>query len=232
MLTFTNLTKAGAYHGITSSLDPYVTKEEGLSKEFLRDFRPVQMEQVHQNLSMMTIREDEGTVVEGADALVTDIQKQLLIIRTADCVPILLYEPTAKVVGAIHGGRKSIAWGIVKQAIDQMKILGAVPEKILVGIGPHIRVKNYEIGGDVLAQIGRSTYKNFVRELNGKSYFDLTEAVFYDLVEENILLPNIEDCGIDTYEEYEKYFSYRRWTHDKKLYGGEYRTFGSFIGLA
>ena len=232
MLTFQNLTSAGIYHGVTDSSDPDVTLEGGLASEFTKDYQLVQMEQVHQNLAMITIPEDSEGVVEGADAIVSNITGQLLLVRTADCVPLLLADPTEKIVAAIHAGRKSLTWGIIKQAIDQMKLLGSQPENILVGIGPHIRVKSHEIEQDVIDQIGESSYKNFIREAEDKTYFDMTEAAFADLLEEDILLHNIEDCGIDTYQEYEKYPSHRKWSQDNQLYRGADRRFGSFIAVS
>jgi YfiH family protein len=189
------------------------------------------MEQIHQNLSMATIPEDGGDIVEGADAIVSNTSNQLLIVRTADCVPVLLADPTKKIISAVHAGRKSLTWGIIGEAIKSMKLLGAESENILAAIGPHIRVKNYEIGGEVVQHIGDSSYKNFIRDIDGKRYFDMTEAAFADLIEEDILLHNIEDCGIDTYEEYHRFFSHRRWSSDNKLYGGVDRRFASFIAL-
>lgn len=231
MFTFKNLTSVGIYHGITDSSQSCVTEKDGLPDDVAKDYKPIQMEQIHNNLAMILVANEDEPLVEGADSLVTSIPKQLLIIRTADCAPIFMYEPEKKIIAAIHGGRKSVTWGIIQQSINCIKTLGGNPENILVGIGPHIRVKNYEIKEDIVQQIGDSSYKEFIQERDGKIYFDLTEAIFSDLVEENILLQNIEDCGIDTYEEYEKYFSYRRWSQDNKLYGGQYRTFGAFIAL-
>ncbi len=231
MLTFSNLTSAGVYHGITDSSHPSVTEKDGLPNELVKDNFPIQMEQVHDSLAMILIEGENEKMTEGADALISNISKHLLIIRTADCVPILMYDPTKKNIAVIHGGRKSITWGIIKQTVDSLKILGSNPEDILVGIGPHIRAKNHEIKESIVQQIGDSIYKKFVQHRDDKIYFDLTEAVFADLIEENILLHHIEDCGIDTYEKYEKYFSYRKWSQDQKLYGGECPRFGSFIVL-
>lgn len=231
MFTFENITKAGIYHGITDSSYSPVTKKDGLPNDLIEGYESIQMEQIHNNLSMILVEGEDETMIEGADALVSNISKQLLIIRTADCAPILMYDPEKKNIAVIHAGRKSVTWGIIKQAIESFRILGSNPEDILVGIGPHIRTKNYEIKEDIIKQIGDSVYKEFIQYQEDKAYFNLTEAIFTDLTEENILLHNIEDCGIDTYEEYEKYFSYRKWSQDKDFYGGECPRFGSFIGL-
>jgi copper oxidase (laccase) domain-containing protein len=219
MLTFHNLKDAGVYHGITDASFPNITKEGGLQGKLTKGYTPIQMEQVHDNVAMIAVEGDDG-VIEGSDAVISGIQKHLLIVRTKK-----------KVSAAVHGGRKGITWGIIGQAVQCMKVLGCEPENILVGIGPHIRVKNYEIRDDVIQHIEGSVYKEFIQARDGKMYFDLTEAVHADLVEENILLHNIEDCGIDTYSDYEKYFSYRRWCQDKTLYGGTYKAFGSFIAV-
>jgi YfiH family protein len=66
-----------------------------------------------------------------------------LLVRAADCVPVLLADPDAGVVGAAHAGRKGLVEGIVPATIDRMRSLGA--SQIVAWVGPHICGRCYEV---------------------------------------------------------------------------------------
>lgn len=75
----------------------------------------------------------------GADGYVTNIPDLPLVIFTADCTPLLLEDPAARVVGAVHCGWRSTAADIMANAVEKMVSLGAAPENIRAAIGPGIR---------------------------------------------------------------------------------------------
>lgn len=78
-----------------------------------------------------------------ADALVTARPRVGLMVRVADCVPILLADPAAGVVAAVHAGRKGVALDIVARAVERMRALGA--DEISAWIGPHVCGRCYEV---------------------------------------------------------------------------------------
>lgn len=70
------------------------------------------------------------------DAMVTKTPGRLLAIQTADCAPVLLVDPIARVVGGIHAGWRSAVAGIIKNTIEARCSLGAKKENITAAIGP------------------------------------------------------------------------------------------------
>ncbi|WP_307816345.1 peptidoglycan editing factor PgeF [Nocardioides limicola] len=78
-----------------------------------------------------------------ADGLVTDAADLVLVVRVADCVPVLLADPVVGVVGVAHAGRRGVQVGLVSRVVDQMRALAA--ERITAWIGPHICAGCYEV---------------------------------------------------------------------------------------
>ena len=91
-------------------------------------------------------RED---AVPGTDALVTTSPAVVLAILTADCVPIVLHDPVAGVLGCVHAGWRGTAAGVAAAAIAAMRALGSRPSDVIAGIGPAIAPARYQVGPDV-----------------------------------------------------------------------------------
>ena len=80
-----------------------------------------------------------------ADALVTVRRGVGLMVRVADCVPVLLADPVVGAVGAVHAGRLGVTLDVVGRAVAQMRALGA--EQVRAWIGPHVCGRCYEVPG-------------------------------------------------------------------------------------
>lgn len=110
---------------------------------------------------------DVAEVVEGgevsptADAAVTEMPGQVLAIMTADCLPVLLVDRKAGVVGAAHAGWRGLAAGVLTNTITAMERLGASPGSIDAWIGPAIGKTAFEVGAEVPAAFAES--KAFTR---------------------------------------------------------------------
>lgn len=90
----------------------------------------------------------------GWDAIVTDQPGLLLTVRTADCVPLLLYDPQQRVVAAVHAGWRGAVGGIVPKAIETMRDrFGSRSTTLEVGIGPSVGPCCYEVDTPVLTQL-------------------------------------------------------------------------------
>jgi len=87
--------------------------------------------------------------IDGADALVTRSPGLVLAILTADCVPIVLHDPAAGVLGCVHAGWRGTAAGVPAAAVAAMRALGARPSRIVAGLGPAIAAARYQVGPDV-----------------------------------------------------------------------------------
>ncbi|WP_406860419.1 peptidoglycan editing factor PgeF [Streptomyces sp. HUAS MG47] len=86
-----------------------------------------------------------GTELPPVDALVTDRRDVALAVLTADCVPVLLADPEAGVVGAAHAGRPGMVAGVVPAAVAAMVKLGADPARITARTGPAVCGRCYEV---------------------------------------------------------------------------------------
>jgi purine-nucleoside/S-methyl-5'-thioadenosine phosphorylase / adenosine deaminase len=89
--------------------------------------------------------------VPTGDALVTTRRRLGLMVRVADCVPLLLADPTAEVVGAVHAGRAGLARGVVAAAVAAMRELGA--SAIRAWVGPHVCGRCYEVPGQLREEV-------------------------------------------------------------------------------
>lgn len=188
-------------------------------------------DQVHGAESHICSAGDGGSIKLGVDGLVTNHPGQMLVIKTADCVPILIFDPVKKIVAAIHGGRKSITQGIIPKTIAKMaKHYGTNPKNLKIAIGPHIRKCHYWLKPDTLKSLEKTEWqKYFVRK--EKVYFDLTQAVLDELDKAGVLVENIEDCGICTYCQYQKYYSARKKEENPDIYKEKLPCFASIIAI-
>lgn len=82
-----------------------------------------------------------------ADAMVTTMTNVALVIRVADCLPVLFADTQARIIGAAHAGRQGLLAGVLEATVDKMRQLGA--DQIQAWIGPHVCVGCYEVPSDM-----------------------------------------------------------------------------------
>jgi len=103
-----------------------------------------------------TPREQEGPHLQ-ADTILTDRPGLTLMMRFADCVPILLHDPIRKVVGIAHAGWMGTVRGTARFAVEAMqKRYRSSPANIRAAIGPSIGPDHYEVGPDLVKQVIQS----------------------------------------------------------------------------
>ena len=149
------------------------------------------------------------------DGLVTDLPEICVSVLTADCVPLLLYDPQKKVVAAVHAGWRGTAQSITLEAVDVMKEqFGCNPANILAGIGPSIGPENYEVGQNVVRAVYENPYihnESVIKEKsNRKALFNLWESNRQQLLIGGLKNENIEQAGICTLESHKTFFSSRK----------------------
>ena len=113
-----------------------------------------------------------------ADGLMTDLPGVTLLIYTADCIPILFYDPARRVVAAVHAGWRGTAAGIAAHAVERMKdVYGCDPADILAAIGPGIGPDCFETHEDVpnamTAALSTAVLSHIKIKENGKFAVDL-----------------------------------------------------------
>ena len=152
-----------------------------------------------------------------ADAIVTRTEGLAIGASAADCGPILLVDPSARVIGAAHAGWKGALTGIVESTVATMEKLGAERSGIVAAIGPLIRQHSYEVGGEFVERFVEADAENalfFIPSTRERhAMFDLAGYIRMRLENAGVLM--IDDIGVDTYSD-ERFFSYRRSVHRKE----------------
>ena len=150
-----------------------------------------------------------------ADGLMTDLPGVVLLIYSADCIPLLLYDPVRRVVAAIHAGWRGTAAGIAATAVERMKeVYDCRPEDILAAVGPGIGPCCFETHEDVpnamMAAVSSAALPYIKVLESGKFSLDL-KGINARLLERAGLEPeHIAVCRECTACLAEKYWSHRR----------------------
>ena len=158
--------------------------------------------------------------LEGGDALVTDLTDVAIGVRTADCIPVLLYDPVNRAIGAAHSGWRGTVNMIVKKTVLEMcHLFGTRPEDIRAVIGPGIGYDSFQVGDDVALVFKESgfpidrvwSFRGARKEgtMEGGHHIDLKECVRYSLTECGVPEKNITVSDIDTYTD-DRFYSARR----------------------
>ena len=146
-----------------------------------------------------------------ADTILTNTPGITLLMRFADCVPILLHDPVRKVVGITHAGWMGTVRGTVRLAVEAMQDrFGSTPDDILAGIGPSIGPDHYEVGPDVVSQVRKAFGQSASRLLidhAGAIHFDLWAANRLALEKAGVW--QIELAGLCTACHTEDWYSHR-----------------------
>lgn len=146
-----------------------------------------------------------------ADGAVTNEPWEILAILTADCAPVLFFDPNASVIGACHAGWRGAIGGVVENTILGMVSLGASRSQIISVIGPCIGHKSYQVGKEFwerFISIDASNRRFFRNTKQGSCLFDLQGFVEDQLHRSDVqVLSSLEG---DTFTETQKFFSFRR----------------------
>lgn len=146
------------------------------------------MEGIPDNLSLVDTRK----LFPGTDALLTSLRGVALGVRTADCLPILLYARDIQVVGAVHAGWRGTLARIISSTVEEIVNAGAKPENILVRFAPAICGECFEVDPDLGEQFAKAGLKDSI--IPAPKTDPLTEAIMshekphIDLVKANKLL--------------------------------------------
>jgi hypothetical protein len=211
---------AGLNAGIGSQDDPAHVAENRRRMAEQMGVAPTHFLTVHQTHSpdvMVATAPWDATARPRADAIVTRIEGLSIGATAADCGPILLVDPNARVIGAAHAGWKGALTGVLESTVKAMEKLGAARGDTIAAIGPLIRQQSYEVGGEFVERFIEADAGNTLFFMpstrNGHSMFDLAGFIRMRLENAGILM--IDDIGVDTYSE-ERFYSYRRSVHRKE----------------
>lgn len=159
-------------------------------------------------------------LLEGYDAVVTQLPEVCVCISTADCVPILFFDTRTGAVGAVHAGwRGTVARIAVLTLCTMYETFGTRPQDVLCTIGPSIGPSVYEVGEDVyrafssanfpMSHISVNKYTS-AHQQTKRWLLNLWEANAWQLRKAGLLESNISVTGICTYTNVNRYFSARK----------------------
>ena len=156
-----------------------------------------------------------------ADAIVSEVKNVGIGILTADCAPILFYDPKKKIIGCAHSGWKGALNGIIKNIVKKFNELNSNSNDLIAVVGPCIDKKSYEVKEDFFNKF--VSYENnnkifFEKINNGKFLFDLRGFINKEI--SNSGITNIENLEMDTFSQKEFFYSYRRSQLNKEKYYG------------
>lgn len=168
----------------------------------------VGMHQVHGSDVVVVTETHVGEAASGrlpvADAVVTARAGVVLMVRVADCVPVLLADPDAGVVAAVHAGRPGVAAGVVTRAVEAMRGLGA--GHIDAWVGPHVCGACYEVPDAMREEVAAAVPETYATTAWGTPALDIGAGVRAQLAAAGIAPAAVDRCT----REDEDLFSYRR----------------------
>ena len=182
----------------------------------------IQMHQVHDVKVAVVDRGDlTRDELDGYDAMITDLPGVTLGVRTADCIPVLLYDPVKKAAAAIHSGwRGTVSKIIGKTVIKMQSTYASQPSDILAFIGPGICVDCFQVGEEVALKFKETGFDinslwsfrgpKTGNGMEGGHHIDLKEACRQTLVESGLKNENIQITGLCTYDDNDLLYSARK----------------------
>lgn len=205
---------------------PYGDKiERKLRKLDLSANSIVYMDQVHSDsVSILTSLGEKRTVLPKTDGVITSLTNVVLTVRSADCVPLLLYDEKNRIIAASHQGWRGTLSRLPQKMVKQMVELGANISKVKVAIGPSIGLCCYEVTKE-RSDLFKKEFNHYplVNILTNRgSYLNLPSICYSQLLEAGVNKSNICFFPFCTSCDKKRFFSYRR---DSKVSYGEMISF-------
>ncbi len=172
----------------------------------------VRTSQVHGNAVFDGTSFDTGSAPPAADAIITDDARQVLLVRTADCVPILLSDRRGSAVAAVHAGWRGLVAAAPGHTVSAPRARFAVePGDLVAAIGPCISLERYEVGDEVADAFEAEGLGEAVdRESFGRPHVDVRRAAKVRLLAAGIDEAAIEVSDRCSSRDEGEFYSYRR----------------------
>ncbi len=187
--------------------------------------RLVIAEQTHSALAHECREEDSGAGIGThpqiaiADALITNVPGQFIMVRTADCTPVIITDRRLRAVAAIHSGREGTRKNICSQTIRQMlEDYGCEPGDLVAEIGAGICAEHYEVSPEIWAEYAESISNEGI-DISGMAYRhpNVRFTILQQLLKAGIKAENIRVSEFCTFES-DAYFSYRKnGSHNRQM---------------
>ena len=151
-------------------------------------------------------------LLEGVDALMTRQTGVCIGVSTADCIPIIIYDPLQHCAAAVHAGWRGTVKRIVEKTVGLMVTdFGSDSSELRAVIGPGISLKNFEVGQEVYDEFQSAGFPmERIAVAHAKWHIDLPLCNRLQLESAGVRAENIDEAEICTYDRVDDYFSARR----------------------
>lgn len=170
--------------------------------------------QVHDSVAQVIDEETLGhqELIEGVDALITRLPGVCIGVSTADCIPIIIYDPINHCAAAVHAGWRGTVKRIAEKTARQMySFYRSDYGEMQVMIGPGISLKNFEVGQEVYDEFLQAGFPmERIAAKYAKWHIDLPLCNRLQLEQLGVRPENIRETGICTYDHTDDFFSARR----------------------
>jgi YfiH family protein len=189
-----------------------MTEDDLNAMSNMKRLTPVRLKQIHSDIIHPLFGAPQHEL--SGDALLTDCPGLLLLIKTADCLPVLILSERSRTIAAVHCGWKGTSLGLVAKTVRKMDLMyGCDPASLQAAFGPSIGLDCYEVGEEVRLSFGRTGHDSSVFKPHplrkDKYLFDLRQANRLQLLscgvrnEKIYSVPHCTRCDV-------KFYSYRR----------------------
>ena len=177
----------------------------------ITDDRLLMPHQVHK-AEIAVVDEQRDIDLEGYDALMTNVEEVCIGVSTADCIPVLLYDPRQRAACAVHAGWRGTVMRIVEQSIARMtEVYGTSPHDLIAQIGPGIHLESFEVGDEVYQAFEDAGFPmESISRKYEKWHIDLPECNRLQLISAGVPESHISVSPVCTYMQSDTYFSARR----------------------
>ena len=177
----------------------------------ITDDRLLMPHQVHK-AEIAVVDEQWDIDLEGYDALMTNVEEVCIGVSTADCIPVLLYDPRQRAVCAVHAGWRGTVMRIVEQSIARMtEVYGTNPADLIAQIGPGIHLESFEVGDEVYQAFEKEGFPmESISRKYEKWHLDLPECNRLQLISAGVPESQVNVSPVCTYMQSDTYFSARR----------------------
>lgn len=162
-------------------------------------------------------------LLENVDCVMTDVKNTCIGVSTADCIPVLLYDPLHHTACAVHAGWRGTLNRIThKEVLEMNRVYGTSPSDVKAVVGPGISLENFEVGQEVYDEFEKVGFEmNKIARMYDKWHIDLSLCNKLQLEQAGVKAENIQMSDICTFSQVNDYFSARRLGTDSgRIYTG------------
>ena len=205
--------KSGDMEFVNGVEENGVNRRRFVEQFAIQPHRVVKMQQTH-GTSIAHVNEantspiEDSQAIPGVDGLLTNDQRVYLFAKTADCMPILFFDPKQHVVGLAHvGWRGAVGKLPALMVADMIRVYGSSPQNITIGIGPALSKESSIIKGSAVQQL-LPEWQEFVTRIDDSQVqVDLVGFTIHQLKQIGVPEANIESGGICTAQEADDFYS-------------------------